>query len=64
MIAKLLREPFDLSQTGISTDATAPKAASMMLASASLYLIIEVSERCASSFFCGLRQHIYNQGNV
>jgi len=42
MIAKLLREPFDFVQTGISTDYSAPKAASIMLASASLYLAIEV----------------------
>jgi len=42
MIAKLLREPFDLMQTGISTDLSVPKAASIMLASASLYLAIEV----------------------
>ena len=43
MIAKLLREPFDLTQTGVSTDYSAPKAAGIMLASAALYLIIEVS---------------------
>lgn len=42
MIARLLREPFDLIQTGVSTDDSAPKAASIMLASASLFLVIGV----------------------
>lgn len=56
MIAKLLREPLDLTQTGVSTDYSAPKAASIMLASASLYLMVEVSthavKACSSAMCC------------